>query len=186
MAGDVAGDAASLQRQLAELRETVAGLGARLRTFEDQVAISQLVARYGPAVDSGSATAAAELWAEDGVFEVPPYAVWTGHDEIAGMVDGAGHQGLIMNGCAHVLTAPLVKVDGDEARAWNYALNIRWDAERDRFWIARASANSWWLRREPAGWRVAHRVNRGLDGSPEPRALFEASTQPFRAGSQPA
>ncbi|MBL7490840.1 nuclear transport factor 2 family protein [Frankia sp. AgB1.9] len=168
---------------LGELRATVAALGARLRAVEDQVAISQLVARYGPAVDSGSAEAAAALWAEDGAFEVPPYAIWTGHDEIAGMVNGAGHQGLITNGCGHVLTAPLVKVDGDEARAWNYALNIRWDREADRFWVARVSANSWLLHRGADGWRVAHRTNRSLDGSPEPRALFQASTQPFEAGA---
>ncbi|KPM50881.1 hypothetical protein ACG83_37880 [Frankia sp. R43] len=177
---------ASDQGQLAELAATVADLGARLRAVEDQVAIGQLIARYGPAVDSGSADAAAGLWASDGVFEVPPYAVWTGRGEIAGMVDGAGHQGLIANGCGHVLTAPLVKVDGDEARAWNYALNIRWDAEADRFWTARLSANSWWLRRMPDGWRVTRRVNRALDGSPEPRALFQASTQPFQAGAQPS
>ncbi|MBE3201678.1 nuclear transport factor 2 family protein [Frankia sp. CH37] len=144
--------------------------------LEDQVAISQVIARYGPAVDSGSAAAAAALWADDGVFEVPPYAVWTGHAQIAGMVDGAGHQELIANGCGHVLTAPLVSVDGDEARAWNYAMNIRWDAGQDRFWVARVSANLWHLRRGPAGWQVTHRTNRSLDGTEEARALFRPST----------
>jgi ketosteroid isomerase-like protein len=164
--------------ELAELRETVADLSARLRVLEDQVAIGQLVARYGPAVDSGAAGAAARLWTEDGVFEAPPYAVWTGHDEIAGMVESTGHQDLIMNGAAHVLTAPLVAVHGDEAHAWNYALNIRWDPDQERFWVARVSANDWKLRRQPDGWRIVHRVNRNLDGSAEPRAIFRSSTEP--------
>lgn len=168
--------------ELARLREAVARLSVRVREVEDIAAIGQLLARYGPAVDSGAADAAADLWVENGVFEVPPYATWTGHDEIAGMVNGDGHQGLIRNGCGHVLTAPLVKIDGDEARAWNYALNIRWDAEQDRFWVARVSANSWLLRRSPDGWRVEHRVNRALDGTPEPREVLRSSTQPFRAG----
>jgi hypothetical protein len=162
---------------LAELRDTVAQLSRQVRALEDQIAIGRLVARYGPAVDSGSAAATAALWSEDGRFDVPPYAVWTGHDEIAGMVDGDGHQALITNGVAHVLTAPLIVVDGDDAQAWNYALNLRWDPELRRFWIARASANGWRLHREPGGWRIAHRVNRNLDGSPEPRAIFREGTQ---------
>ena len=162
-------------QELAGLRATVAELTARVRQLEDQVAIGQLVARYGPAVDSGSAAAAAALWADDGVFEVPPHGAWAGHEEIAGMVNGPGHQALITNGAAHVLTAPLVAVDGDQARALNYALNIRWDADQDRFWVARVSANGWHLRRYPEGWRIVHRVNRALDGSPEPRAVLRES-----------
>jgi hypothetical protein len=163
--------------ELAELRATVAALAARVRQLEDQVVIGQLVAQYGPAVDSGSAEAAAGLWEESGAFEVPPYATWTGHEEIAGMVNGPGHQALITNGAAHVLTAPLIAVDGDDARAWNYALNVRWDPEQDRFWVARASANGWRLRRSSGGWRIAHRVNRALDGTSEPRAIFRESTE---------
>jgi SnoaL-like domain len=161
--------------ELAELRATVTALAARVQHLEDQAAIGRLVARYGPAVDSGSAAATAALWADDGVFEAPPHGAWTGHDEIVGMVNGSGHQDLIDNGAAHVLTAPLIAVDGDEATAWNYALNVRWDAAQDRFWVARASANRWRLRRRSGHWQVTHRLNRALDGSQEPRAVFRES-----------
>ena len=164
------------QAELAELRATVAALSARVQHLADEVAIGQLIARYGPAVDSGAATASAALWAEDGVFAAPPHGAWTGHDEIAGMVNGDGHQALILNGAAHVLTAPLIAVDGDEATAWNYALNIRWDATQDRFWVARVSANRWDLRRRSGRWEITHRVNRALDGSPEPRAVLAEPT----------
>ena len=51
------------------------------------------------------------------------------------MISGDGHQSLIGNGCGRVLTAPKVVVDGDQARAWNYTFNIRWDKAADRFWI---------------------------------------------------
>ncbi len=105
-----------------DLRSVVDALLERVRILEDQLALAQVVASYGPAVDSGSSERAASLWSRGGVFDVPPYATWAGRDEIAGMVDGAGHQGLITNGCGHVLTAPRLVVDGDDARGWNYAL----------------------------------------------------------------
>ena len=55
--------------ELAQLRATVEALAAKVRVLEDQVEITQLVAQYGPAVDSGSGEAAAALWTEDGVFD---------------------------------------------------------------------------------------------------------------------
>ncbi len=158
--------------ELTELQATAAALTARVQQLADEAAIGQLIARYGPAVDSGSAAAAAALWAEDSVFAASPHGAWTGHDEIAGMVNGDGHQALILNGATHVLTAPLISVDGDEATAWNYALNIRWDAAEDRFWVARVSANRWDLRRRSGRWEVTHRVNRALGRIPgAPRRL---------------
>lgn len=40
--------------ELTQLRSTVESLAAKVRALEDQVEITQLVAQYGPAVDSGS------------------------------------------------------------------------------------------------------------------------------------
>jgi hypothetical protein len=91
---------------------------------------------------------------------------------IAGMVRSDGHQGLIRNGCGHVLTVPPVIVDGDAAEGRSYALNIRWDAEAGRFWVARVSANTWRWMRTPEGWRIADRVNASLDGTPEHRQML--------------
>jgi hypothetical protein len=160
-----------------ELRATVEALAARVRALEDQVEIMQLVAQYGPAVDSGSADATAALWTDDGAFDAVPYLEMRGREDIAGMVRGDGHQSLIQNGCGHVLTVPHVTVRGDEAEGRSYALNIRWDAEADRFWVARVSANTWrWVRTDD-GWRIAERVNANLDGTPEHRAML-APTEP--------
>jgi len=165
-------DTSSLEARVGELEE-------RLRALEDRDAIAQLVASYGPAVDSGDADAAAELWSEDGVFDVVPYFELVGRDGIAGMVNDDGHQSLIHNGCGHVLTAPKVVVDGNEARGWNYAFNIRWDGAADRFWIARLSANEWEFRRNGDSWRVVRRTNINLDGGEGPRELFRNSTEPL-------
>ncbi len=163
--------------EIDELRMTVEALMKRVQLLEDQAELSQLVARYGPSVDSGSAEAAAELWTDDGVFDAVDAIRMQGYDEIVAMVKSDGHQGLIRNGCGHVLTAPVVVIDGDEAEGRNYALNIRWDAQQDRFWVARVSANSWRWVRTPSGWRTAERINANLDGTPEHRQVLTPPVQ---------
>ena len=79
-------------------------LKSRVRLLEDHVELSQLVARYGPSVDSGSAEATADLWTDDGVFDAVGAIRMQGHEEIAAMVNSEGHQGLIeerLRACAH-------------------------------------------------------------------------------------
>lgn len=159
-----------------DLRTAVATLMNRVRALEDQVEIMQLVAQYGPAVDSGSGAAAAALWTEDGTFDAVPHRHMKGREEIAEMVLGDGHQSLIRNGCGHVLTAPHIEIDGDNATGRNYALNIRWDSDADRFWVARVSANTWRWVRTAEGWRTVERINANLDGTPEHRNMLAPST----------
>jgi ketosteroid isomerase-like protein len=155
-----------------DLRAVVEELVARVRRLEDQLEIMQLVAQYGPAVDSGSGAATAALWTDDGAFDAVPHMQMRGRDDIAAMVEGAGHQSLIQNGCGHVLTVPHVVVDGDHATGRSYALNIRWDADADRFWVGRVSANTWRWVRTPDGWRITERINANLDGTPEHRQML--------------
>ena len=165
--------------EIDELRTTVDVLAARVCALADQVEIMQLVAQYGPAVDSGSGEAAAALWTEDGTFDAVPHLRMRGRDDIAAMVGGEGHQSLITNGCGHILTVPHIVVDGDQATGRSYALNIRWDAGAGRFWVARVSANTWGWVRTPEGWRIADRVNASLDGTAEHRDML---APPARSG----
>jgi len=113
-----------------ELKATVEALAARVRRLEDQAEITQLVAQYGPSVDSGSPVATADLWTDDGTFEAVGAISMRCHDQIAAMVSGDGYQYLIRHGCGHVLTVPHVVIHGDTATGRSYALNIRWDADR--------------------------------------------------------
>ncbi len=154
------------------LSEAVAALEARVRQLEDHLEITQLVAQYGPSVDSGSAEATAELWTDDGSFDAVGAITMRGQEQISGMVQSQGHQDLITHGCGHVLTVPHVVIDGDEARGRSYALNIRWDPEQQRFWVARLSANTWHWVRTDQGWKVKERVNANLDGTPEHRDIL--------------
>jgi hypothetical protein len=93
------------------------------------------------------------------------------------MVRTDGHRDLIEHGCGHVLTVPHVVVDGDKAVGRSYALDIRWDADAERYWVARLSANTWRWVRTPDGWRIAERVNAALDGTPAHRQMLAPPEQ---------
>jgi ketosteroid isomerase-like protein len=160
--------------EIETLREEMASLRAQMRKLADVAEITQLVAQYGPTVDSGAAKATASLWTEDGVFAVVGGETsfsMNGRGDIVAMVDG-GHQSLIAAGAAHVLTTPHVVVDGDTATGRSHALNIRWDPAADRFWVARVSANCWTFARTSEGWKITERINSNLDGAERSRAIL--------------
>lgn len=162
--------------EIDELRATLEKLAAQVRALRDEVDIMQLVAQYGPAVDSGSGEAAAALWTDDGVFDAIPHLRMEGRGDIVGKVHGTGHQSVIAGGCGHVLTVPHIVVDGDHATGRSHALHLRWDADAGRFWVFQVSANTWRWERTAQGWRIAERINANLDGSPGPRAMLTPPT----------
>lgn len=146
-----------------------ADLAARLAALEDREAIRDLIARYGPLADAGDCAGAAALWAEDGVYEVGGFGAFQGRAAIAALLEGESHQSLIAGGSAHVLSAPVITIDGDAATAWTYSVVLR---HEDGAWQAhRVAANEWRLARTAEGWRVARRINRLLDGAAGARAL---------------
>lgn len=142
----------------------------RLRRLEDAEAIRTLIARYGPLADAGNAEALALLWHEAGEYEVAGFGVARGHAEIAALIDGAFHLVLMAQGCAHILSPPVIALDGDRASALNHSMVLRQIDETWEVW--RVSANRWEFIRTSAGWRVARRVNRPLDGNADAVALF--------------
>ena len=154
---------------MTDLERAVAALQERVQRLDDQAAIYQLIANYGPAADSGWSEMAASLWTDDGIYDAQVGA-WQGRDAIAGMISGATHQGYIHEGCAHVLTMPYITVDGDTAVATCYGQLFRNDGDNFRIW--RVTATRWELRRDVDGWRIANRVNKLLDGDAEARALL--------------
>lgn len=149
----------------------MAQLEARLLLLEDRLAISELVASYGPLVDAGDAAGTAALWTEDGTYDVDT-GVYEGRQGIAEMVQSFEHQGLLSRGCAHLTTAPRIELDGDAAVAVCHSqLVVRRDDGRS-FSVARTTAHRWELVRTVDGWRVARRTSRLLDGSEAARSLL--------------
>lgn len=152
----------SLTRQLVSLE-------ARVRHLEDQADVLRLVFSWGPAVDSGSADEAGELWVDSGVLE-SDLSRLEGPPGIVAMVQSEGQQSLIQQGCAHVQSAPIVMIDGDSAVVTTYSQVYLHAEEGHKVW--RVSANRWECRRTAAGWKLTRRINRVIDGSPAPRQLL--------------
>ncbi len=142
----------------------------RLDRIESELAIRNLIARYGLAVDCGAGDIAAALHTEDGVYEVAAPAtgrsdadahsedtlVMRGRDAIREMVAGPGHQALLPN-CAHT-TGPLeVTVHGDGAVATGYSRLYHHEGDATR--LMRLGFNRWELARVEGEWRIARRLS---------------------------
>ena len=150
-------------------------LEQRVDRLERQVALYDLIASYGPAVDSGSAAWAGQLWAEDGTYDFGS-AVLTGREGVERMVEGRTHQGLIGEGAAHIMGMPRIWIDGDHAVAVGYSQVCRHIEGRFELW--RVSANRWELSWDGHAWRVERRQAYLLDGQETARALL--GSQPHR------
>ncbi|MFZ1164102.1 nuclear transport factor 2 family protein [Mycobacterium sp.] len=155
------------------VEERLAGLEQRLRRAEDELAIGRLMASYGPLVDAGDAAAVAELWSEEGEYDVDGWHMRSRAD-VADMVRSSAHQGLIGSGSAHFLGPVCVEVDGDNAIAVCESVVVLRNDDGRGYRVWRAGANHITLRRTPAGWRIDKRITRALDGSSEARGLLAA------------
>lgn len=153
-------------------------LDRRITALEDRLAIYELVAAYGPAADAGQADAVADIWTDDGVYEIPGFEIDAGRIGVRDLICSDFHQELIARGAAHVLSMPTVQLEDDHAVATGYAQVIV--ADGDGFRVYRTVATRWEFRREAHGWRCSHRSNQLLDGRPEARALLSQAAQPRR------
>jgi uncharacterized protein (TIGR02246 family) len=147
-------------------------LAARLQALEDREAIRDLIARYGPAADSGDSDGVAALFDEAGVYAVGGMGESCGRPAIAALLDGPVHRQLMADGCAHLLGPVAIDLAGDTATARGLSLVFRWNGSH---WDAvRTSANRWHLARSDTGWTVTRRDNALLDGNEVARALLGA------------
>lgn len=143
-------------------------LERRLQVLEDRAEIADLIARYGPAADSGDADAVAALWAPGGTYQFDDTVLEA--DDIRSLVSIPTHVEYMRRGCAHIVSAPRIEIDGDDAVAVTHSVVMLREGER---WVGeRVSANRWELRRAADGWRVQRRRNRLLDGDGAARELL--------------
>lgn len=173
-------DLDALTARLASVEARIAENEGRLAAAEDELAILQLLASYSPRVDSGDAEGVAELWTDDGVYDVDT-GVLEGHDGLVEMVNGDAHQGLIAHGCGHVPSLPVVLLDGDRAVATGYTQLVVRSSRPGRYTVMRVTASRWELeRRGPVdapdrGWRVVLRTARAVTDDGEGRQLLGRS-----------
>lgn len=154
---------------LNQSEDNMQNLEGRLRAIEDHIAIQSIIAAYGPSVDTPDGAVIGATYLETGRYQAAEY-VFDGRDAVAGLVDIDTQQRYLATGCAHILSPHHITVNGDTARAQGHSVVFLhgkkgWNAER-------VSANRWEFVRTEDGWKVAHRLNRLLDGSAAARALL--------------
>ncbi|HJQ82841.1 MAG TPA: nuclear transport factor 2 family protein, partial [Candidatus Binatia bacterium] len=103
-----------------DLAGQVADLARRVGALEDELAIHRQIVRYGFAVDTGDADAAAALFTPDTVYDVDGPLLMEGRDGVRGMIRGPRHQGMLPN-CAHQIGPAVVGIEGDRATATGYS-----------------------------------------------------------------
>ena len=155
-----------------EILSRISALETRLQRVEDELAITQMLAAYGPLVDAGEPEPVAALWAEDGSYSVEGWTMLSRTD-VHSMVTSDAHQGLVSHGSCHFLGPARVKVTGESATA--VCPSILVVHHEGRYHAYRAGANHFRLRRSPEGWQISERITLALDGSEEARELFSDS-----------
>ena len=152
------------------LIEQILALQNRLQALEDREAIAQLIASYGPAVDSNRLQDAAALWAEGGEYAVAGFGAHTGRAALADLLAAPHHQQLLQDGCAHILSPLQIQLQGERAVALGYSCVFRHHA--GAYTAERIAANRWELCKQAGVWRVSRRLNALLDGGAAGKAVL--------------
>ena len=152
-----------------DLEERLRTLEKKVQTLEDELAIRRGIVFYGLAADAGDAERAASTFAADALYDTD-VIVMQGRDEVAKMLNGDRHQGMVGR-CAHQIGPAVVQVDGDRALAVGYSrVYLR---TGDAVGIYRISVNRWELAKCDGRWLIVRRTTRLL-GHAEAAALLRS------------
>jgi hypothetical protein len=154
------------------MEELIRQLERRVNLLEHEREIARVNAQYGPLIDTADPRVA-ELWTEDGVYDVDELMM-EGADAVAAMATSPAHVAFVEAGCAHFQGPAHVKVDGAVAEAVNYSLMLV--REESGYLLRRVTANHWSLTRGEKGWRVVRRTSRRFDGTEEAREVLRRAT----------
>ena len=141
------------------LEETIAALARRVERLEDELAIHRLLVRYGFGVDAGDPERAADVFTEDGVYDVD-VGLMEGREAVRAMVRGDRHQQMVGH-CAHQIGPAVVTFDtAEQAHASGYSRVYL--ATPAGTHVYRVSFNRWELVKQRGEWLIARRTTRKL------------------------
>ncbi|MBV9840015.1 MAG: nuclear transport factor 2 family protein [Sphingomonadaceae bacterium] len=160
---------------MSDVERRLAALEAEVGRLRDHLAIQQIIARYGPLVDSSTSAErlakVVEYFGDEGIYDIGENAKFTGAEFAEQGLKGAAHQRYLEQGSTHLMAPPYVIVDGDRATALGYS-HVFTNTHDDGFKVERGSVNYWEFARRDGKWRIVRRVNRLVDGTDEPRAIM--------------
>lgn len=138
-------------------------LESRIEQIESELAIRNVIARYGMAADCGDIDAALACHCYDAVYIVSnPNAgrggnsndlELRGHKAIAEMLSSDRHQSLLPN-CAHTIGPLMVELHQDIANVTGYSRVYHNQA------LMRVAINHWRMRKTSGLWKIARRESR--------------------------
>ena len=143
-----------------DLERAVAALARRVQALEDELAIRNVIASYGPAVDAGDGDAAASVFTDDGVYDVD-VGLMEGRTAVRAMIGGARHQAMVGR-CAHQMGPVIVTLDDDGTHAGAVGYSRVYLQTPAGTHVYRVSFNRWWLLKRDGAWLIARRLTRTL------------------------
>lgn len=146
----------------------MSSLEARIEAVEAELAIRNIIARYGLAADCGDVDTALSCHTADAVYIVSnPNAgrdrseeadlELYGHRAIADMLNSERHQSLIPN-CAHTVGPLVIVVNSEAAKVIGYSRVYNMVKAKPH--LMRLAFNRWDMRRENGKWKIARRESR--------------------------
>lgn len=149
----------------------------RLDRVEAELAIRNVIARYGMAADCGDVDTALACHTEDALYIVSnPRAgregeagdlELQGHQAIADMLNSDMHQSLLPD-CAHTVGPLMVDVCGDTAKVTGYS-RVYHDQK-----LMRLAINIWKMSRDGSDWKIARRESRVMGEEKAQQLLMRA------------
>ena len=159
---------------------------ARLTRVEDELAVRNLVVRYGMAADCGDTETAVACHLGDARYIVsapragrsdeggePEDLVLEGHAAIREMLNSDLHQSLLPN-CGHTVGPLVVEVEGERARVAGYSRLYR--RMEETFPLMRMSVNEWHLVKRDQRWFIESRESRLL-GEEQAQAILRRAPE---------
>lgn len=150
---------------------------ARLERVEAELAIRNVIARYGMAADSGGVSAALECHTTDALYIVSnPRAgrdgdagdlELRGHEAITAMLTSEMHQSLLPN-CAHTVGPLYVEIQDITAKVTGYS-RVYHDQK-----LMRLAINHWAMLKEDGVWKIAQRESRLIGEEAAQKLLTES------------
>ena len=152
---------------MTDLESHIANLEARLQRAEAELAVRNVIARYGLAADCSDIETALACHTEGAVYIVSaPKAgrdgeaedlELKGHEAIRDMLSSDMHQSLLPN-CAHTVGPMTVAIDGEAAHATGYSRVYHKNGEKPE--LMRLAFNQWTMRKDNGNWKIARRESR--------------------------
>ena len=135
----------------------------RIARIESELAIRNVIARYGLAADCGDVETAINCHTEDAVYVVSnPNAgrgdetgdlKLSGHKAIAEMLSSEMHQSLLPK-CAHTVGPLMVEVNDSTAKVLGYS-RVYHDQK-----LMRLAINHWTMNHDSGAWKITRRESR--------------------------